>query len=59
MGPESRTLIMDMVIPAPGSGPVNAVTLVLEAALREQDLCMRQVFNARERPRGRRATGMT
>ncbi|KAK3307257.1 O-methyltransferase-domain-containing protein [Chaetomium strumarium] len=44
MGPESRILIMDMVIPAPGSGPV-----ILEAALREKDLCMRQVFNARER----------
>ncbi|KAK7932023.1 hypothetical protein PG985_002735 [Apiospora marii] len=44
MGAESRILIMDMVIPDPGSGPV-----LLEAALREKDLCMRQVFNAKER----------
>ncbi|KAK0637046.1 S-adenosyl-L-methionine-dependent methyltransferase [Bombardia bombarda] len=47
MGPQSRILIMDMVIPAPGAGPVLA-----EAALREKDLCMRQVFNAKERETG-------
>ncbi|KAI5855065.1 S-adenosyl-L-methionine-dependent methyltransferase [Durotheca rogersii] len=47
MSPASRLLIMDMVIPAPGSGPILA-----EAALREKDLCMRQVFNAKERETG-------
>jgi 6-hydroxytryprostatin B O-methyltransferase len=47
MKPESRILIMDMVVPAPGSGPILA-----EAALREKDLCMRQVFNAKERETG-------
>ncbi|RYP12601.1 hypothetical protein DL765_007232 [Monosporascus sp. GIB2] len=47
MKPGSRILIMDMVIPAPGSGPI-----LVEAALRENDLCMRQVFNAKERETG-------
>ncbi|KAI0390141.1 O-methyltransferase-domain-containing protein [Xylariaceae sp. FL0594] len=45
--PDSRILIMDMVIPAPGS-----TTILGEAALREKDLCMRQVFNAKERETG-------
>ncbi|KAH9907229.1 O-methyltransferase-domain-containing protein [Xylariomycetidae sp. FL2044] len=44
MRPHSRLLIMDMVVPMPGTGPV-----LKEASLREKDLVMRQVFNAKER----------
>lgn len=44
MGPESRILIMDMVIPEPGSG-----SRIFEAALRQKDLSMMQAFNAKER----------
>lgn len=40
----SRLVIMDMVLPAPGSGPRT-----FEAALRQKDLTMKQVLNARER----------
>lgn len=40
----SRIFIMDMVLPAPGSGSPT-----LEAALRQKDLTMRQVLHARER----------
>ena len=42
--PDSRILIMDMVLPAPGSGSRN-----LEAALRQKDLAMLHTFNAKER----------
>ncbi|KAG5746731.1 hypothetical protein H9Q72_011976 [Fusarium xylarioides] len=44
MGPSSRLLIMDMVLPKPGSGSVT-----FEAALRQKDLTMIQCFNAQER----------
>ncbi|KAI0902802.1 O-methyltransferase-domain-containing protein [Ustulina deusta] len=47
MSPTSRLLIMDMVIPAPGS-----TSIVFEAALREKDLCMLQTCNAKEREGG-------
>ena len=40
----SRIVIMDMVLPAAGSGPRT-----FEAALRQKDLTMKQVLNARER----------
>jgi 6-hydroxytryprostatin B O-methyltransferase len=40
----SRILIMDMVLPTPGGG-----SRTLEASLRQKDLMMRQVMNARER----------
>lgn len=43
MKPKSRILIMDMILPVPG-GPLN-----FEAALRQKDLMMKQVLNARER----------
>ena len=42
--PDSRILIMDMVLPAPGSASRN-----LEAALRQKDLAMLHTFNAKER----------
>ncbi|CAG7559938.1 unnamed protein product [Fusarium equiseti] len=44
MGPNSRLLIMDMVLPQPGSG-----SKTFEAALRQKDLTMIQTFNAKER----------
>ncbi|KAF5021128.1 hypothetical protein F66182_6828 [Fusarium sp. NRRL 66182] len=44
MGPSSRLLIMDMVLPKPGSGPKT-----FEATLRQKDLTMIQAFNAKER----------
>ncbi|KAF4414984.1 Sterigmatocystin 8-O-methyltransferase [Fusarium acutatum] len=44
MGPSSRLLIMDMVLPKPGFGSVT-----FEAALRQKDLTMIQCFNAQER----------
>ncbi|RMJ18130.1 hypothetical protein CDV36_002235 [Fusarium kuroshium] len=44
MGPTSRLLIMDMVLPKPGSG-----SRTFEAALRQKDLTMIQAFNAKER----------
>lgn len=40
----SRIVIMDMVLPRPGTS-----SQTLEAALRQKDLMMRQVLNARER----------
>lgn len=42
--PNSRILIMDMVLPRPGTG-----TRRLEAALRQKDLAMLHAFNAKER----------
>ncbi|KAJ4135061.1 fusarubin cluster-methyltransferase [Fusarium equiseti] len=44
MGPNSHLLIMDMVLPQPGSG-----SKTFEAALRQKDLTMIQTFNAKER----------
>ncbi|KAF4965647.1 hypothetical protein FSARC_6584 [Fusarium sarcochroum] len=44
MGPSSRLLIMDMVLPKPGSG-----SKTFEATLRQKDLTMIQTFNAKER----------
>ncbi|ROV95628.1 hypothetical protein VSDG_05335 [Cytospora chrysosperma] len=44
MGPSSRLLIMDMVLPRAGLGPRT-----FEAALRQKDLTMTQTFNAKER----------
>ncbi|KAH8683687.1 O-methyltransferase-domain-containing protein [Ilyonectria robusta] len=44
MGPSSRLLIMDVVLPKPGSGPTT-----FEATLRQRDLTMIQAFNAKER----------
>lgn len=44
MKEDSRIIIMDMVLPAPGGE-----SRTLEAALRQKDLMMRQVMNARER----------
>ncbi|QPC72284.1 hypothetical protein HYE68_003036 [Fusarium pseudograminearum] len=44
MCPSSRLLIMDMVLPQPGSG-----SKTFEAALRQKDLTMIQTFNAKER----------
>lgn len=44
MRPASRLLIMDMVLPKPGSG-----SRTFEAALRQKDLTMIQTFNAKER----------
>ena len=41
---DSRILIMDMVLPTPGSGSTT-----LEAALRQKDLTMLHNFNAKER----------
>ncbi|KAL9079180.1 MAG: hypothetical protein Q9157_001931 [Trypethelium eluteriae] len=40
----SRIVIMDMVLPRPGTS-----SIALEAALRQKDLTMRQVVNAKER----------
>ena len=40
----SRIVIMDMVLPLPGTS-----SQTLEAALRQKDLMMRQVLNAKER----------
>ena len=42
--PDSRILIMDMVLPTPGSASIT-----LEAALRQKDLAMLHTFNAKER----------
>ena len=44
MKDNSRIVIMDMVLPTPG-----ATSRTLEAALRQKDLMMRQVLNAKER----------
>lgn len=44
MAPSSRLLIMDMVLPKPGSGSSTH-----EAALRQKDLMMIVTFNAKER----------
>lgn len=44
MSPSSRLLIMDMVLPKPGSGSSTH-----EAALRQKDLMMIGTFNAKER----------
>lgn len=44
MGPGSRIVIMDMVLPKPGSGSTT-----LEAALRQKDLSMLMTFNSKER----------
>ena len=44
MAPSSRLLIMDMVLPKPGSGSQTH-----EAALRQKDLMMIGTFNAKER----------
>ncbi|KAM0214771.1 hypothetical protein ACHAQD_008670 [Fusarium lateritium] len=44
MGPSSKLLIMDMVLPKPGSG-----SRTFEATLRQKDLTMIQTFNAKER----------
>ena len=44
MKPESRIIIVDMVLPTPKSG-----SRTLEAAMRQKDLTMRQVLNAKER----------
>ncbi|KAJ4266108.1 fusarubin cluster-methyltransferase [Fusarium torreyae] len=44
MGPSSRLLVMDMVLPKPGSG-----SKTFEATLRQKDLTMIQAFNAKER----------
>jgi 6-hydroxytryprostatin B O-methyltransferase len=44
MAPSSRLLIMDMVLPKPGSG-----SSFYEAALRQKDLMMIGTFNAKER----------
>ena len=44
MAPSSRLLIMDMVLPKPGSE-----SLTHEAALRQKDLMMIGTFNAKER----------
>ena len=44
MKERSRIVIMDMVLPTPGTG-----SQTFEAALRQKDLMMRQVLNARER----------
>ncbi|KAF4990515.1 hypothetical protein FGRMN_8415 [Fusarium graminum] len=44
MGPSSRLLIMDMVLPKPGTG-----SRTFEATLRQKDLTMIQTFNAKER----------
>ncbi|KAK8009834.1 hypothetical protein PG990_008799 [Apiospora arundinis] len=44
LAPGSRILIMDMVVPAPGTG-----ARTLEAALRQKDLAMMLTFNAKER----------
>jgi 6-hydroxytryprostatin B O-methyltransferase len=44
MGPSSHLLIMDMVLPQPGSG-----SKTFEATLRQKDLTMIQTFNAKER----------
>lgn len=42
--PASRVLIMDTVLPTPGTAPVNE-----EALLRYRDLTMMQMFNSKER----------
>ncbi|KAI4718461.1 hypothetical protein E4T48_05289 [Aureobasidium sp. EXF-10727] len=44
MGPSSRIVIMDMVLPAPGTEAAFS-----EGALRQKDLAMIQTFNAKER----------
>ncbi|KAI0441971.1 O-methyltransferase-domain-containing protein [Xylaria telfairii] len=44
MTPSSCLLIMDMILPKPGS-----VSSIYEAALRQKDLTMIQTFNAKER----------
>jgi 6-hydroxytryprostatin B O-methyltransferase len=46
-GPSSRLLIMDTVLPPPGSG-----SIVEEALLRMRDLTMIQTFNSKERELG-------
>ncbi|KAK8109290.1 hypothetical protein PG984_015091 [Apiospora sp. TS-2023a] len=44
LGPGGRIVVMDMVVPAPGTG-----SRTLEAALRQKDLAMMLTFNAKER----------
>lgn len=44
LAPGGRILVMDMVVPAPGTG-----SRTLEAALRQKDLAMMLTFNAKER----------
>ena len=44
MKANSRIVIMDMVLPTPGTSSV-----IFEAALRQKDLTMRQALNAKER----------
>lgn len=44
MKADSRIVIMDMVLPTPGTS-----SLTLESALRRMDLTMRQLVNAKER----------
>ena len=44
MSPSSQLVVMDMVLPKPGSG-----SKTFEAALRQKDLTMIQTFNAKER----------
>ncbi|KAF2169982.1 hypothetical protein M409DRAFT_64377 [Zasmidium cellare ATCC 36951] len=44
MGPDSRIVVMDMVLPRPGMMPLEQ-----EAVLRQKDLVMKQNFNAKER----------
>ncbi|KAF2993495.1 hypothetical protein E8E13_000351 [Curvularia kusanoi] len=44
MGPQSHLVIMDMVLPIPGTESPDS-----EAALRQKDLAMIQTFNAKER----------
>lgn len=44
MKPDTRIIVMDMVLPRPGSLPLDR-----EAMLRQKDLVMKQNFNAKER----------
>ena len=44
MQPGARIIIMDMILPRPGSMPLE-----YEAVLRQKDLVMQQNFNAKER----------
>lgn len=44
MKPSSRIVIMDIVLPAPGTE-----SPIFEAALRQKDLAMMETFNAKER----------
>lgn len=44
MGPDGRIVIMDMILPQPGT-----IKKEQEALLRQKDLVMKQNFNAKER----------